>query len=57
MITVEVDPNDERGVRLLVTAAPDAQSASKPITFFATGDGPTVKTPTVFMTGDPHGPG
>jgi polyferredoxin len=57
MITVDLDANDERGVRLLVTAAPDPQSPSKPIAFIATGDGPAVKTPTVFQTGDSHGPG
>ena len=57
MITVEVDANDVRSVRLLVTAAPNADAPSKPIAFFANGDGPTVKTPTVFLTGDLHGPG
>ena len=53
MITVDVDANDVRAVRVLVTAV-GGGAASKPIVFVAEGDGPAVRTPTVFMTGDAH---
>jgi cytochrome c oxidase accessory protein FixG len=56
MVSVDVDANDVRSVRLLVTAAPGGP-VSKPIAFYAQGDGPTVKTPSVFLTGDAHAPG
>ncbi|MGZ3313117.1 MAG: cytochrome c oxidase accessory protein CcoG [Caulobacteraceae bacterium] len=56
MISVEVEPNDVRAVRVLVTAAGAAGGPSKPIAFLAEGDGPAVRTPTVFMTGDAHVP-
>jgi cytochrome c oxidase accessory protein FixG len=55
VISVDVDANDVRAVRVLVTAAASGGS-SRPIAFLAAGDGPAVRTPTVFMTGDAHVP-
>jgi cytochrome c oxidase accessory protein FixG len=55
-ISVEVEANDVRAVRVLVSAAPGS-SESRPIAFVAAGDGPAVRTPTVFLQGDGHDPG
>jgi cytochrome c oxidase accessory protein FixG len=55
MISVDVDANDVRAVRVLVTAA-GGGAVSTPVAFVAEGDGPAVRTPTVFMTGDANVP-
>ncbi len=49
-VTIDVDANDVRAVRLFVSAA-TAGPASQPIAFIATGDGPPVETSTVFLSG------
>jgi polyferredoxin len=55
VISADVDANDVRAVRVLVSAPP-AETPSRPIAFVATGDGPAVRTPSVFLSGDAHGP-
>jgi cytochrome c oxidase accessory protein FixG len=54
-ISADVEANDVRAVRVLVSAPP-AGAPSRSIAFVASGDGPAVTTDTVFLSGDPHGP-
>jgi hypothetical protein len=56
VVTAEVEANDVRAVRLLVSAPP-GDASSRPIAFVATGDGLAVRTPTVFLQGDSHAGG